>query len=158
MQTIINDRLTEMYGRMRNQCLADFELNGSLGSRCYALKPNMAPIRFNLQKMMLPLPLLGLHDSGYMPLKAAINTGQIVAVFVGREGFMDDPESQDITIDWAHIGVSDFLWFEIVGRHLRHYEAFHIVRSGLTPELEQIPPEKIKTGPSDYVEMFKLHS
>jgi hypothetical protein len=155
---MIRDRLTEMYKRMRDQCLADFELNGSLGSRCYALKPNMAPIRFNFQKMMLPLPLLGLHDSGYMSLKTAINTGQIVAVFVGSEGFMDDPEAQDITIDWAHIGVSDFLWFEIISRYLRYYEAFYITRSGLTPELEQIPHGKIKIGQSDYAEMFKLHS
>ncbi len=158
MQTILNERLTEMYERMRNQCLADFELNGSLGSRSYALKPNMAPIRFDLRKMMLPLPLLGLHNKGYMSLKAAVNMGQIVAVFVGSEGFMDNPEAHDITIDWANIGISDFLWFEIVSRHLRHYEAFHITRSGLTPELEQISPENIKTGPSNYVDVFKLHS
>ncbi|NOQ49896.1 MAG: hypothetical protein GQ553_04465 [Nitrosomonadaceae bacterium] len=84
MQTILNERLTEMYERMRNQCLADFELNGSLGSRSYALKPNMAPIRFDLRKMMLPLPLLGLHNKGHMSLKAAVNMGQIVAVFVGQ--------------------------------------------------------------------------
>lgn len=155
---MINDRLMEMYDRMSNQCLADFELNGTLGSRCYALKPNMAPIRFSLQKMMLPLPLLGLHDSGYMSLKAAVNIGQIVAVFVGSEGFMDNPDVHDITIDWANIGTPDFLWFEIVSRHLHYYEAFHITRSGLAPELKKISPENIKTGSSPYVQVFKLHS
>lgn len=155
---MINDRLMEMYERMSNQCLADFELNGSLGSRCYALKPNMAPIRFSLQKMVLPLPLLGLSNSGHITLKAAVNMGQIVAVFVGSEGYMDDPDLHDITIDWANIDKTDFLWFEIVSRHFRYYEAFHIIRSGLTPELKPMQHDRIKTGSTPYGEVFKLHS
>lgn len=154
----MNEKLMEIYSRMRDQCLADFQLYGTLGSRCLAIKPNLAPIRFSLDNMMLPLPLLGLHDSGHMTLKAAVNIGQIVAVFVGSEGYMDDPYEDDPTIDWANIHRTNFLWFEIISRYLQHYEAFHIIRSGVTPELRPMEKSKIKVAETPYGKAFRLHS
>ena len=152
------EHLTVMYERLKGHCLVDFELNGTLGSRVYALKPNMAPIRFDLSSGMLPLPLLGLHDKGYIPLNSAVNKGLIIAVFVGSEGFVDNSNFSDITIDWANIDRPDFLWLEMVSRQFRRYEAYRIIREESIPELEQIPDEKIHVGPAPYSDIFKLHS
>ena len=154
----MRDRILTMFDRLKSHCIVDFELTGSLGARAYALKPNMAPIRFDIHKMRIPLPLLGLHDQGYMKLKTAVSFGQIVAVFVGSEGFIDSFDMFDVTIDFANIDKPDFLWLEIISRQVRHYEAFFIQRASGDPELEQIPDDKIHTGTTVFTDMFKLHS
>lgn len=154
----MKERLLIMFDRLRSHCIVDFELNGALGSRAYALKSNMAPIRFDVNNLRLPLPLLGLHDRGYMKLQTAVSFGQIVAVFVASEGYIDNSDVFDFTIDWANVDKPDFLWLELVSRQLRHYEAFFINRSSGDPELEQIPQDKIQTGTTLFTEMFKLHS
>ena len=154
---MIEERLFSIFTRLKEHCIAEFVLQGTLGSRAYALKPNMAPIRFGVDNRLIPLPLLGLHKTGFMSLETAVSHGQIVAVFVGSEGYIDSIDAE-FDIDFANIEKPDFLWLEIVSRQYRHYEAYLIKRTEGEPELEVIPNDKINPGESFYTEIFKLHS
>ena len=158
MQLILEKRLNYLFDTLKKIGMDRFNLSGSLGTEAIAVKPSMAPVRFDLGRGLLPLALFEANAEGWIGIDKAVNLGLITAIFVASEGNIDDHKRFDLEPNWANIMEPDFLWFEIVSRFFRRYEAYHISRTEPIPELVPIPDDKITLRRDLFGDIFKLHS
>ena len=158
MQLVLENRLNQIYDTLKKIGIDRFNLSGSIGTEAIAIKPNMAPIRFDLGRGLLPLALFQTNAEGWMEVDKAVNLGLVMAIFVASEGNIDNHKRFNLEPNWANIMEPDFLWFEIVSRFFRRYEAYHIDRTEPKSELVPIPDDKIILRRELFGDAFKLHS
>lgn len=162
-KTILRTRLEARYHELKAECLQDFLIYQHMASVAYALRLDLQCVPFDVGERSLPVATLSndpkwRQSERHWPLHVAVSEGLVLAVFIAGEGYMADTEIFGIKTNYAAVGTSDLLWFEMASRPFHHYEAYYINRSGDTPTLEEVEQDLFKLGDTPMRQMFKLHS